>query len=230
MKFKRFTRLKEKDAERLQQEYQRLVQGLRETRLARETDVHMSNPVLPDDILQEAVPGNIRTAEHFIGFMKRFIEYLKGRLRVQHVSSETPASFLQHIGQTVCIDRKPLRFCSERLRSLLRTLELAGIGDFSGLTLIANFATLVSTYSKGFSLIIEPFDDRAPSIPNPVLHFTCMDASISIKPVFDRFQSVVVTSGVSIIFAGEFTCYQLSFEFRHCLPWRCIPRFWISGL
>ena len=111
----------------------------------------------------------------------------------------------------------------------------------------------------GFTLIIEPFDDRTPTIPNPILHFrqvilqfstimicsfnysnawfysgnflvsftvnfqtesgtifislqvheyifdpslsssfhlSCMDASIAIKPVFDRFQSVVITSGV----------------------------------
>lgn len=34
-------------------------------------------PVLPDDLLQEAVPGNIRRAEHFVAFLKRFIEYLK---------------------------------------------------------------------------------------------------------------------------------------------------------
>ena len=25
----------------------------------------------------EAIPGNIRKAEHFVGFMRRFIEYLK---------------------------------------------------------------------------------------------------------------------------------------------------------
>lgn len=36
--------------------------------------------VLPDDMLQEAVPGNIRRAEHFIAFLKRFVEYLKVRL------------------------------------------------------------------------------------------------------------------------------------------------------
>ena len=32
---------------------------------------------LPDDLLKEAVPGNIRRAEHFIAFLKRFVEYLK---------------------------------------------------------------------------------------------------------------------------------------------------------
>ncbi len=34
-------------------------------------------PALPDDLLKEAVPGNIRRAEHFVAFLKRFVEYLK---------------------------------------------------------------------------------------------------------------------------------------------------------
>ena len=33
--------------------------------------------VLSKDMLDEAVPGNIRKAEHFVAFLKRFIEYLK---------------------------------------------------------------------------------------------------------------------------------------------------------
>lgn len=32
---------------------------------------------LPEDLLKEAIPGNIRRAEHFVAFLKRFIEYLK---------------------------------------------------------------------------------------------------------------------------------------------------------
>ncbi|XP_022090985.1 TFIIH basal transcription factor complex helicase XPD subunit-like isoform X1 [Acanthaster planci] len=188
-------RIKETDAQRLQEEYQRLVEGLRDASQAREMDIQMANPVLPDAVLEEAVPGNIRHAEHFIAFMKRFVEYLKTRLRVQHVVAESPPAFLKDVYGKVCIERKPLRFCAERLHSLLRTLELTEIQEMSPLTLVANFATLVSTYTKGFSLIIEPFDDKTPTIPNPVLHFSCMDASIAIKPVFDRFQSVVITSG-----------------------------------
>lgn len=57
----------------------------------------------------EVVPGSIRTAEHFVGFLKRFVEYLKTRLRVQHVVLESPASFLKDVYQKVCIERKPLR-------------------------------------------------------------------------------------------------------------------------
>lgn len=69
--------MKTTDAKKLQDEYSKLVEGLREAEEARQEDSFMSNPALPDDLLKEAVPGNIRRAEHFIAFLKRFIEYLK---------------------------------------------------------------------------------------------------------------------------------------------------------
>lgn len=205
------------------------MEGLKEANVARETDVYLANPVLPDEILQggmkqdrtnttfvfsfifyfipnrlhppfslalslslpEAVPGTIRTAEHFVGFLRRFLEYLKSRLRVQHVVQESAPQFLKDIFDKVCIDRKPLRsvsaaasisllhssnflplnfiftppslhlvrvsrFCAERLQSLLRTLEIADLTDFSAVTLISNFATLVSTYSQGTDTCRDP--------------------------------------------------------------------------
>lgn len=189
------SRLKDEDSSRLRGEYERLVEGLRESQQRRENAAILANPVLPDHVLQEAVPGNIRKGEHFVAFVKRFVEYLKTRLRVQHVVQESSAGFLQDIARKVCIERKPLRFCSERLASLIRTLEISHSSDFSALTLISHFATLVSTYTKGFTIIIEPSDDKAPTVFNPVMHFRCLDASIAIRPVFERFQSVVITSG-----------------------------------
>lgn len=116
-------------------------------------------------------------------------------MKVLHVISETPASFLEHVKDLTYIDRKPLQFCAERLTSLVRTLELASIEDYLPLQQVASFATLVSTYEKGFTLILEPFESEAAKVPNPILHFTCLDASIAIKPVFDRFSSVIITSG-----------------------------------
>jgi DNA excision repair protein ERCC-2 len=71
--------LRDTDAQKLQDEYQKLVEGLREADEARQEDMFMSNPALPEDLLSEAVPGNIRRAEHFVAFLKRFIEYLKVR-------------------------------------------------------------------------------------------------------------------------------------------------------
>ena len=59
--------------------------GLREAQERRDNAVVLANPILPDNVLQEAVPGNIRKGEHFVAFMKRLVEYLKTRLRVQYV-------------------------------------------------------------------------------------------------------------------------------------------------
>ena len=44
-----------------------------------------------------------------------------------------------------------LRFCAERLQSLVRTLELTNLDEYSTLQKVANFATLVATYEKGES-------------------------------------------------------------------------------
>ncbi|KAG7854335.1 hypothetical protein KL939_005083 [Ogataea angusta] len=188
--------VKKTDSKRLQDEYEKLVEGLRESEIYHaDEDAFMVNPVLPDDVLTEAVPGSIRRAEHFISFLKRFIEYLKTRMKVLHVISETPVSFLQHLKQLTFIDRKPLRFCSERLSLLVRTLEVVEIEEFMALKDIATFGTLVSTYDTGFVLILEPYETENATVPNPILRFACLDASIAMKPIFERFSSVIITSG-----------------------------------
>jgi DNA excision repair protein ERCC-2 len=46
------SRMREDDHKKLQDEYQRLVEGLRDASVARETDVILANPVLPDVILE----------------------------------------------------------------------------------------------------------------------------------------------------------------------------------
>merc|ERR1719270_1178277 len=189
---------KDANSDKLKTEYEKLVEGLKQAQERRDNDAHLANPVLPDHVLQEAVPGNIRKAEHFAAFMKRLIEYIKVRMRVQHVVQESPAGFLSDIQKKVCIERKPLRFCAERLASLLRSLELSSHADFCCLTVISHFATLVSTYTKGFTIIIEPSDEKVAGtvgVINPILNLSCPDASIAMRPVFERFQSVVITSG-----------------------------------
>ncbi|CAN0231024.1 unnamed protein product [Hapterophycus canaliculatus] len=89
--------MKRTDQARLNAEYQSLVSGLAESGLgsrasggvagasagaggggsgvagtaAAAADSIPANPALPADILQEAVPGNIRRAEHFVSFMRK---------------------------------------------------------------------------------------------------------------------------------------------------------------
>ncbi|CAD6621674.1 CEI_1a_G0016080.mRNA.1.CDS.1 [Saccharomyces cerevisiae] len=192
----RISEVRKVDSQKLQDEYEKLVQGLHSADiLTDQEEPFVETPVLTQDLLTEAIPGNIRRAEHFVSFLKRLIEYLKTRMKVLHVISETPKSFLQHLKQLTFIERKPLRFCSERLSLLVRTLEVTEVEDFTALKDIATFATLISTYEEGFLLIIEPYEIENAAVPNPIMRFTCLDASIAIKPVFERFSSVIITSG-----------------------------------
>lgn len=192
----RIDEVRQVDARRLQDEYDKLVQDLHAADiLDQEEEPAVETPVLSQDLITEAMPGNIRRAEHFVSFLKRLIEYLKTRMKVLHVISETPKSFLQHLKQLTFIDRKPLKFCAERLSLLVRTLEVTDIEDFTALKDIATFATLISTYENGFLLIIEPYEIENAAVPNPIMRFTCLDASIAIRPVFERFSSVIITSG-----------------------------------
>ncbi|CAN0892867.1 General transcription and DNA repair factor IIH helicase subunit XPD [Linum grandiflorum] len=108
-------RFKATDEGRLRAEYNRLVEGLALRGDLPASDAWLANPALPDDILRQAVPGNIRRPEHFLHVLRRLVQYLKGRLDTDNVEKESPLS--------------------------------------------------------------------------------CHDASLAIKPVFDRFQSVVITSG-----------------------------------
>jgi DNA excision repair protein ERCC-2 len=77
----------------------------------------------------------------------------------------------------------------------VRTLELTNIEDYQPLQEVATFATLAATHDTSFMLILEPYETDTATVPNPILHFTCLDASIAIKPVFERFSSVIITSG-----------------------------------
>ncbi|KAI8433983.1 hypothetical protein MSG28_012134 [Choristoneura fumiferana] len=122
-----------KQMARLTAECKQMVEGLREAQVARETDMILGNPILPDEVLN---------------------------------------GFLKDVASRVCIERKPLRFCASRLSSLLRTLEVADPAQLGALTLVAHLATLVATYTKGFIVIIEPFDDKTPTVSNPILHFS----------------------------------------------------------
>jgi DNA excision repair protein ERCC-2 len=71
------SKLRELGEETLRKEYQRLVEGLQRARDDRESDAELASPILPDDVLREALPGSIRRGEHFLVFLKRFAEYLK---------------------------------------------------------------------------------------------------------------------------------------------------------
>jgi len=199
------SKIKASDNERLQAEYRNLVNGLVDQGLldTPANDASMTSNALSPDVLNEAVPGNIRKAEHFISFMKKVVEHLKARLRTVAgpnggVQSETPLAFLHKMISGTSLEPKPLKFAYSRLNSLLRTLQLPNLDDFNALSDVADFSTLLSTYSEGipkFAIIMEPNGSSIPGASDPVIQLACLDSSLAIAPLFKRFGSVIITSG-----------------------------------
>ena len=200
--------LKATESEKLAQEYKNLLDGLAREAAERTPAERAGNlpdgaiepvcppPVLTADALEEVVPGNIRRAEHFVALMRRFLEHLKERMRGKQVVEESTTAFKNLLARATQIESKTLKFCSDRLGSLLRTLQADSLDEFGPVQLVANFAALVGTYQAGFTIIIEPEDDRinSPDV-HSVLQLCCLDASIAIKQVFEKFRTVVITSG-----------------------------------
>jgi len=197
---RRVDELRAHDAERVQAEYERLVKGLEDAGAfagrAALTDAQLgASPVLERDVLDEAVPGNVRRAEHFLRLVKVVIQHLKKRLEAPKVEVETPAAFLLDLEQKTALDSKPLQYFYARLNSLMRTVEVADLDDYAALGMVADFATRVATYQDGFAVVLDPFFRGPSGIPEAKLQLSCLDASLAIKPVFERFASVIITSG-----------------------------------
>ncbi|KAF8822493.1 Dna excision repair helicase, partial [Cardiosporidium cionae] len=148
---------KQIDQQRLNAEYERLVKGLHQSgELDAEMFEHLANPVLPADVIEEAIPGNIRRAEHFLNAMKKIVVYLKTYTKIYEIRSEGPLTFLHAFEQATEIDSKTLKFCYDRLK-------------------------------EGFVLICDPYPE-ATGLYDPLLQLCCLDASLAIKPVLQRYQ------------------------------------------
>lgn len=177
--------------------------------------------ILSTDVLDQAVPGNIRRAEHFVAFMKKVVEHLKSRLRAVagpngSVQSETPLAFLHRMTNGTSLEAKPLKFCYSRLSSLLRTVQVSNLDEFNALTDVADFATLLSTYSEGvakFAIIMEPNGSSIPGAVDPVIQLACLDSSLAIAPLFKRFGSVIITSGT----LSPMDLYPKLLDFQPCV-------------
>lgn len=217
------SRIKASDSQRLNQEYQNLVNGLIDQGLldAPTNDSSLGSNVLAPDVLSESVPGNIRRAEHFIQFMKKVVEHLKNRLRSitgpnGGVHSETPLAFLHRMTNGTSLEAKPLRFAYSRLNSLLRTLQVSNMDDFNSLGDVADFSTLLATYSEGvakFAIIMEPNGSSIPGASDPCIQLSCLDSSLAIAPIFKRFSSVIITSGT----LSPIDLYPKLLQFEPCI-------------
>jgi len=179
----------EKQIANLKDEYNTLVSSLRDEEI-KKTQLG----TITDKDFAEAIPGSIRKAEHFLSFLRRILTFLKTFLKIKDVRILSSEEFLTEIERQTLIDKQTLGFCQMRFRQLVNTLEIVEIDEMTTLTMITEFMTLLSQYTEGFKIILEPYQD-ASSVPDPLLQFCCLDASIALKPVLEKYKALIMTSG-----------------------------------
>ncbi|KAI5429873.1 hypothetical protein KIW84_034452 [Lathyrus oleraceus] len=74
---------------------------------------------------------------------------LLGRLGTENVEKDNHVSFVSSILNQAGIDQKTMKFCYDRLHSLMMTLEITDTNEFLHVQTICDFATLVGTYARG---------------------------------------------------------------------------------
>lgn len=189
---------RQKDASRLKQEYDRLVQGLVASGDI-DADIAAKIPV-PNAIPTEGelgrllVPGSVRKAENFIALLQAVLGFFKQHIVSQKSKSEGTLMFCHRIEESQNIDSKTLKSFSLRLRSLLNTLKIVNVDQFVPIAKVCEICSLAATHSRGFAVLVDPYPEME-GVYDPQLELSCLDASIAMRMVTERFETVVLTSG-----------------------------------
>jgi DNA excision repair protein ERCC-2 len=95
-------------------------------------------------------------------------------------------------------------------------LQVSNLDEFNSLTDVADFVTLLASYSEGiakFAIIMEPNGSSVPGAVDPVIQLACLDSSLAIAPLFKRFGSVIITSGT----LSPIDLYPKLLQFEPCV-------------
>lgn len=85
----------------------------------------LAHPIVRQRINEEAIPGTIRKAEHFLRFMRKVVKCLKDELaEILQPRIISPLTILNRMQQSYYIDQRPLKAARERLSMLMNTLQV----------------------------------------------------------------------------------------------------------
>lgn len=147
---------------KLKEEYNSLLKNLQDSALGNAK--HLKNDLLAfrkidDKEIQNIMPGNIRKADHFLAFVRRLVMFIKNQLAENELKIVHPTNFMMNLKYEQYCDKKGLLFAHDRLNSLLNTLEIVDVDDFSSLKVIVDFGAMIASYEDGFSVIIDPYPE-----------------------------------------------------------------------
>jgi DNA excision repair protein ERCC-2 len=140
------------------------------------------------------VPGSIRKAENFLSLLQAVLSFLKQHIISQKSKSEGTLMFCHKIEESQNIDAKTLKSFSLRLRSLLNTLKIIDVDQYVPIAKVCEICSLAATHARGFAVLVDPYPE-VEGVYDPQIELSCLDASIAMKMVTERFDTVVLTSG-----------------------------------
>ena len=59
--------------------------------------------------MQEIIPGNIRKAEHFVMFLKKFVIFVRSLINIKEVKILSPEGFLDELNKATHLEATPLK-------------------------------------------------------------------------------------------------------------------------
>ena len=60
---------------------------------------------------KEAIPGNIKQADQFLQYVKKFIVFIRSMIAIKEVKLLSPQSFLDEISKVAHIAANSLKYC-----------------------------------------------------------------------------------------------------------------------
>ena len=140
------------------------------------------------------IPGNLRKAEHFFKFLRRFLAFLNNYMKMKEVVIVDPQTFVNQLKIAAHIEENMLMYAGMRLQHLIETLQYTAIDQLNPISWVIQLGEFLVNFKDGFKVIFEPHYDNGKAII-PVLQCVCLDSSIAMNKLLKQSDSVVLTSG-----------------------------------
>jgi len=170
-----------------------------------------SSPLLYNDIFnisdKTPIPGNIRKINHFLGFVKRIIIYLKHKVLPHTIGKQeeknqeipriciSPLKMRYELVYDQFCDIKAIKALILRLSFLLYTLKIKNPEKYSDLIKILEFVQIIATYSEKFTVFIDPQTDqkKAHQYLKVLLQIACLDSSLNFNAISKNIRNFVLS-------------------------------------
>ena len=140
------------------------------------------------------VPESIRNSELYFSSMRLVLQFLRNKLKEQIVRYYDNPQFRKEIRINTNLEDSFFKLAPEKLNNILNVLQISEVEDVKAINLITFFCELIFMHQEGFKIVYQPHPMDG-NIAEPVLTLSCLDCSLSMKPIWKSFPSVILTSG-----------------------------------